>query len=127
MNHMTTQPEEACQSGAKGSGHAALNVLVVGPPLAQPLPETVGRVTVTAFASVTDEYLRRCRPDYVISPLVTRDFDAIELACALDLAGFSGRYRATTGALPDRALIRQEISACCPGLDFDFWTPGTDL
>ena len=62
-----------------------------------------------------------CAPwaDFVVSPLVTEQFDAMELAHQLSLGGYRGRYVVVTPALPDPAIIRREIAQHCPGLTVD--------
>lgn len=53
---------------------------------------------------------------YVISPLMTEQFDALDLASELALAGYRGHYLVVTPALPRPAIIRREIAQLCPGL-----------
>ncbi|MBN2907216.1 MAG: hypothetical protein JXJ18_10955 [Rhodobacteraceae bacterium] len=53
---------------------------------------------------------------YVVSPLVTEQFDAMDLANELSLGGYRGRYLVVTPALPDPALVRREIAQLAPGL-----------
>lgn len=62
-----------------------------------------------------------CAPwvDYVVSPLVTNQFDALDLAAQLVMGGFRGRYVVVTPALPAPAIVRQEIEALCPGLSVE--------
>ncbi|TCP40982.1 hypothetical protein [Rhodovulum marinum] len=59
-----------------------------------------------------------CAPatDYVVSPLLTEQFDALDLAVQLALAGYRGRYIVVTPALPEPDIIREEIEQLCPGL-----------
>ncbi|MCO8144370.1 hypothetical protein NHN26_03935 [Rhodovulum tesquicola] len=54
--------------------------------------------------------------DYVVSPLVSDHFDALDLAAQLELAGYRGRYVVVTPALPAPHMIRREIEQLCPGL-----------
>lgn len=58
-------------------------------------------------------------PDIILSPLVGDDFDAVDVAVRLIELGFRGRYRAISDNLPDADLIRAEIRAFAPQLDFD--------
>jgi hypothetical protein len=62
-----------------------------------------------------------CAPwaDYVVSPLVAEQFDAMDLAHQLSIGGYRGRYVVVTPALPDPAIIRREIAQICPGLEVD--------
>jgi len=59
-----------------------------------------------------------CAPsaDYVVSPLMTEQFDALDLAVQLSLAGYRGRYVVVTPSLPAPHVIRHEIEQLCPGL-----------
>ena len=43
----------------------------------------------------------------------------MDLAQVLDGLGFRGRYRAMSAQVPQPELIRREVKACCPQLDFD--------
>ena len=63
--------------------------------------------------------LRRIAPDLVLSPLVSDGFDAVDVAIRLMLADYSGRYRVVAEHMPDANIVRAEISAIAPGLDFD--------
>lgn len=58
-------------------------------------------------------------PILVLSPLVTTQFDAIDLAKRLALSGYRGRYLALVDRLPDPKLIRREVAAQSPGINFD--------
>jgi len=78
-------------------------------------------------------YIARCRfddldtvvftgptaPDLVLAPLLTPIFDAIDLARYLSQAGFQGRYLALVDKLPSAKLIRREVAAQSPDLNFD--------
>lgn len=80
------------------------------------------------YGDVTAAALERIRPDVILSALFGSDFDALELARRLSELGFAGRYRALAMALPDPAVIRAEVWAVAPGLDFDlFLIDGTAL
>lgn len=75
-----------------------------------------------AFVEICDisaELIESLRPEMVVSPLLARGFDCIDLAQALHASGFRGRYRAMARNLPDPEMIRREIRNLCPGLDFD--------
>ena len=58
-------------------------------------------------------------PILVLSPLVTAQFDAIDLAKRLALSGYRGRCLALVDRLPDPKLIRREVAAQSPGINFD--------
>ncbi len=76
-------------------------------------------VSFVDFQEVSGDFLGQERPDFVLSPLFCPGFDCFDLALVLHRAGFAGSYRAIGAQLPDPGLIRREIAAACPGLDFD--------
>ncbi|MGI1661871.1 hypothetical protein ACRDNQ_06500 [Palleronia sp. KMU-117] len=77
------------------------------------------RLAFTDFGSVTPELFQVMAPTLVLSPLLARGFDCIDLSQVLHALGFKGRYRAIAEHLPDPEMIRREIAGLCPGLDFD--------
>jgi hypothetical protein len=58
-------------------------------------------------------------PALVLSPLLTPVFDAIDLARYLSQRGYRGRYLALVDRLPSANLIRNEVEAQSPDLNFD--------
>lgn len=58
-------------------------------------------------------------PALVLSPLLTPAFDALDLARMLSQCGYRGRYLALVDKLPSANLIRREVEAQSPGLNFD--------
>jgi hypothetical protein len=78
-----------------------------------------GKIAFTDFRSVTEELFQLIAPQLVLSPLLARGFDCIDLAEVLHAMGFKGRYRAIADILPNPEIIRREIGDLCPGLDFD--------
>jgi len=58
-------------------------------------------------------------PALVLSPLLTPVFDAIDLARYLSQRGYRGRYLALVERLPSANLIRREVEAQSPDLNFD--------
>lgn len=73
------------------------------------------------FGDVTDALLRAVAPDVVLSSLMGEDFDALDLARRLGDLGFRGRYRAITSGLPNPHVVRTEVRAAAPDLDFDIF------
>jgi hypothetical protein len=55
----------------------------------------------------------------VLSRLVTPEFDALDLARMLAQYGYRGRYLALVDRLPDARLVRREVAAQSPGINFD--------
>jgi hypothetical protein len=94
-------------------------MLVVGPVAdAARLPRIPG-FHFRPFPAVRRQLLIELKPEVVLSALIARDFDAIELARLLMLEGFAGRYRAVTTALPNIKCVVAEVRAAVPGIDFD--------
>lgn len=58
-------------------------------------------------------------PDLVLSPLLTPEFDALDLARMLTQTGYRGRYLALVDRLPSANLIRREVAAQSPSINFD--------
>lgn len=77
-----------------------------------------GHVYFVEFHDVTEELLARLAPRLVLSPLLARTFDCLDLAQRLGKLGFRGQYRAIDIGLPDPALIVREVRSLVPGLDF---------
>jgi len=57
--------------------------------------------------------------DLVLTPLLTPVFDALDMARYLSQAGFKGRYLALVDQLPSAKLIRNEVEAQSPSINFD--------
>lgn len=83
-----------------------------------PVPAASG-VSFATLPEVTAASLALDLPDVVLSPLVAERFDCFDVAAQLSEAGFSGRYRAAAGPLPDPGLVLREVRAQFPALDFD--------
>lgn len=73
----------------------------------------------TAFADVTADLLHRLTPALVVSALTGDDYDVIELARRLAALAYGGQYRVLTSGLPDAQLVRNEVHAVAPQIDFD--------
>lgn len=58
-------------------------------------------------------------PALILSLLVTPGFDALDLARLLSQNGYRGRYLALVDRLPNPTLIRREVAAQSPGVNFD--------
>lgn len=71
------------------------------------------------FAELDADLLRAARPDMVVSALIGDGFDAMDVARRLMQLGYAGPYRALSPPLPRPDLVRAEIRAAAPALDFD--------
>ncbi len=77
------------------------------------------QITFADFSDITDELIATMRPDVVISPLLCRSFDCLDLAAALSGAGFRGRLRIMAPKLPRPEVVLAEARALCPMIDVD--------
>ncbi len=68
---------------------------------------------------ISEALLERFEPEVVLSPLVGKGFDAIDVAVRLTSCGYVGRLRATSPDLPNPKLVTKEIRSICPKIDFD--------
>jgi len=78
-----------------------------------------GSLAFASFNGISIELLEIISPAIVLSPLLARGFDCIDLAQMLVSVGFRGQYRAIAENLPNPDIIRREIRILCPTLDFD--------
>ena len=61
----------------------------------------------------------------VIARVLTRGFDALDLARRLVALGFRGRLVALAEALPCPALVRAEVACACPSIEVAVVVVGT--
>ena len=78
-----------------------------------------GAFHFVALGELTAELLRECDPAIILSPLVADEFDALDVAKTLADLEFKGRYRALSPTSADGEVIRSEVAAIAPTLDFD--------
>lgn len=76
-------------------------------------------LTYVDFKELSPETVAHVEPDVILSPLVTDAFDAFQIAKYLESFGYRGRYRAVAPHLPNIAMVREEIKAAAPDIDFD--------
>ncbi|WP_308914999.1 hypothetical protein [Jannaschia sp. LMIT008] len=60
----------------------------------------------------------------VLSPLISYDFDAVELAGRLESSNFTGRYVAFALDVPNPDSIKAEVARVAPGVAFDIVSTG---
>ncbi len=78
------------------------------------------QIAFAEFHEITEELMGALSPDIVMSPVLTRAFDCLDLAQALEATGFRGRFRVVAPDLPNPNVIQAEIRALCPALDVGF-------
>jgi hypothetical protein len=109
-------------SGAEGpAARRRLTVLVVGEP-ALASSAVLGPGSPVAFAQLQDvgaELIDTLRPDIILTPLLSASFDCIDLAIILSALNYRGSFRVLCPLIPSPELIRREIRALCPELEFE--------
>lgn len=78
-----------------------------------------GKVSFQSFRELSGCLLELLKPALVVSPLLTREFDCVDLARRLNDLGYSGAYRALATGLPMPGIVKAEVRQACPALDFD--------
>ena len=68
-------------------------------------------------SALDGEVLAELKPSAIISGLVSRGSDAVELAGQLADLKYEGQYQVLTTALPRPAMVRAEISSVAPDID----------
>ncbi|SFP28537.1 hypothetical protein [Tranquillimonas alkanivorans] len=111
---------ESAAARRRGEGSIQQRILCVGcPPNASPPDRQDPSIQYAGY----DEALKLLEgtnpPSLILSPIIERDFDCLDLALALARTGFVGRYRAFAQGLRDASHIVEEVRARAPGLDFD--------
>ncbi len=71
------------------------------------------------FRDVDIDLVARHDPQMVLSPLVGRGFDIMDVGALLLRCGYLGPLRALTAPLPNLGAVRSEVRSHCVGLDFD--------
>ncbi|MES2664777.1 MAG: hypothetical protein V4712_01685 [Pseudomonadota bacterium] len=82
-------------------------------------------VVARAFNALSAELLNELRPVMVLTPLISRGFDAELVAQILSGLGYGGHLRVLCPALPDPRMIAREIRAKAPGLTVDLIVPAS--
>lgn len=75
-----------------------------------------------SYAQLDQGRLAQIRPDIVVAALMSPVIDALDLAERLEGLGYRGRFWALASALPKVPMVRQEVGAIAPGIDFDIVT-----
>lgn len=97
-----------------------LRVVAIGDPPRQAIDKVAeGDPVFLPIQDINAAALSVLKPDVVLAPLVGPRFDCLDVGQALVEAGFKGKFRAVVSYLPNPGLVRREIAACCPDLDFD--------
>lgn len=71
------------------------------------------------LSTLNSDVIKEEDPDIILSPLVSDDFDAVDVAGLLSDLAYNGPYRALTNDLPNPELIKSEVRHHAPQIDFD--------
>lgn len=71
------------------------------------------------YSDLGEALLRGEAPEMVLSALMGDDYDALDVARRLDEIGFRGHYLALAEVLPNAAVVREEVKAVAPEVQFD--------
>ncbi|WP_417586214.1 hypothetical protein [Pararhodobacter oceanensis] len=97
----------------------AQRVLVVEAPavmeLLSPKPGAQS-VIVTHKRMLNAAMLDSIRPDAIVGPLISPDWDIVDLAITVSALAYSGNFFVLTQPLPRAELVIREVRAVCPNL-----------
>lgn len=79
------------------------------------------------YSDFNPSVLRSVDPDIILSPLVARQFDALDIATALERARFPGDYRVLSPMLPNPDIIARELQSLAPSVDCGIMQIGNDM
>ncbi|OCX62274.1 hypothetical protein BFP70_13930 [Thioclava sp. SK-1] len=99
-------------------------ILVIEPSQELPLAlrgVTGVSITIARLRSLDSEFLTRTAPHVVLSPLLTAEFDILDLTRRLQSLGYRGHLRAYTPRLPDVHVICKEVATIWPELNFEVY------
>ncbi|WP_432450102.1 hypothetical protein [Aliiroseovarius marinus] len=101
-------------------------VLVVGalPQGDQALPEQMVRISCFEFLSMEAPEFQHIAPDFVVSPLISLEFDCLDMAQKLCQVDFPGTYYVLADNLPNPQIIHKEMRTICPALNFEILSEG---
>lgn len=103
-------------------GTSARRILVVGPTDARLTSDPSGTdmIVHTQMQYLTRALLDKVRPDSILAPLVTRDWDVLDLAEVLTGQGYCGPLVIQSQPLPRADLVLGELQGLFPGLSVAF-------
>jgi hypothetical protein len=83
-------------------------------------------IRLTAIGGLDETLLSVVNPGLILSPVVARDFDCMDVAAILNAACFRGMYRAVSERSVHPRMITSEVTALYPDLDFDILQVGAN-
>ena len=76
-------------------------------------------IDIISWPQLAERLSRGLSGGVVFSAALSVNFDCLDIAQLLCRAGFRGQYRIVAPEIPNLGLIRREIAAECPRLDFE--------
>jgi hypothetical protein len=73
-------------------------------------------VVLTQMRMLSETMLKSVCPDAIVAPLITADYDIVDLGILLEELGYVGNLYAMTRPLPRAELVIREVGAVCPRL-----------
>ena len=100
------QPKDAI-----GPESDRLLLVETGPSLAPLIQQFPGGVSMIycRFTTISPEFVRRVAPDCILSPIVARQFDIVDLVRLLDRCNYRGSVVAVTDPLPAPTMVLTEL------------------
>lgn len=123
---MTSTSRET--TGSRPMGRIARQLLAVDMPNSYrtALPRRIvdpafDTVTHMPYSDLSPTAFMRVAPDTVVAPLLTKDFDAVELAEYLATLNFEGLLIIVSDVLPNVSIVKREVSRTAPGLTMELY------
>lgn len=98
---------------------SAHSILVIDAPEARALLDADHKprsVIFTQQRMLSETMIATVAPDAVVCPLITAEWDIVDLGSQLETLGFRGTLFALTQPLPRAELVVREVRAACRGL-----------
>ncbi len=77
-------------------------------------------LTKANIGDIDSRFIAKVQPNIVVSCLVCRDFDFLELAQALQIANYQGELSIIVPELPNPGIVLAEATTACPDLRITF-------
>ena len=70
-----------------------------------------------SYGELDDELMSWVRPDIVVAPLISTQFDAFDVLIKLSEFGYLGRLLVVSKPIPNVDLVQEEMNRCAPGIE----------
>ena len=85
------------------------------------LDSSYDQIEHLSFRDLSPELIADSGADTVLAPLLTKTFDAVELAEYLSTQAFEGLLIVACDVLPNAKLVQREIARSAPGLNVELY------